>query len=161
MIRRHPHIYQKAKVADIKAHQRNWTRLKSEEKPERSLLGGIPHAMPALQLAQRYGEIASSVGFDWNRADEVLKKVDEELRELRKELRRPSVRRNSVEMELGDVLFTLASLARHLKVNAESSLKRSAAKFSSRFTELEKRKKAKGKTLADCSAKSSMPHGIK
>src|SRR5208283_2582430 len=66
MVRRHPHVFEKQgkkKSTDPKEHQKNWTRLKSKEKPERSLLGGIPHAMPALQLAQRYGEIASSVGF--------------------------------------------------------------------------------------------------
>lgn len=69
MIHRHPDIYQKTRVRDMKDHLRNWTRLKNQEKPKRGLLQGIPKALPSLQRAQRYGEIASSVGFDWKDAD--------------------------------------------------------------------------------------------
>src|SRR5688572_12086259 len=67
MVRRHPHIYGDVKYTSPKQHKKLWTELKAKEKPKRSRLDGIPRAMPALQLSQRYGEIASSVGFDWKK----------------------------------------------------------------------------------------------
>jgi MazG family protein len=152
MIRRHPHVFGDARAGDEKEHQRNWTRLKSKEKPKRFLLEGTPRAMPALQLAQRYGEIAASVGFDWKGAEEVLEKVEDELHELKVELRRRKLRREAVELELGDLLFTLSHLARHLRLNAETSLKASAAKFADRFTRLEKAFRKREQNLSDSSA---------
>jgi tetrapyrrole methylase family protein / MazG family protein len=153
MIFRHPHIYKQQKALDYKSHLKNWTRLKEMEKPKKKLLEGIPRAMPALQLAQRYGEIAGSVGFDWASEKEVMKKVKEELSELLEELNKPRRRKEALEMELGDLLFSLTQLARHLKLDAESALKASAAKFENRFTEMEKRKTRKGKKLTDFSLK--------
>jgi XTP/dITP diphosphohydrolase len=151
MIRRHPHIYAKEKAAlDEKTHLKNWTKLKEKEKPKSSLLEGIPKAMPALALAQRYGEIAASVGFDWHCEQDVLEKVDEEFQELLDELNAKNPKMERIEMELGDVLFTLTQFARHLKLDAEGALKRSTAKFESRFTALEKKKKKEGKRLSDC-----------
>lgn len=143
MERRHPHIFGDAKIKSAKAQTRSWSKLKAKEKPERSLLAGTPKAMPALQLAQRYGEIAASVNFDWGSAKEVMTKVDEELGELKVEMDRPRKRRDDLEMELGDFLFTITRLAAHLGLDAERALKKSASKFESRFgaLELEFRKK--------------------
>ncbi len=153
MIRRHPHIYDNTKFSDLKTHLKNWTNLKAKEKPKKFLLEGIPRALPGLQLSQRYGEIASSVGFDWENAAEVLDKVKEELGELTAEIRAKKPRRSRIEMELGDLLFTLANLARHLRVDADRSARRSAAKFADRFTRLEKNKRRQGKRLQDCPQK--------
>ena len=148
MINRHPHIYQKTKVLDYKSHMKNWTALKQKEKPKRLLLEGTPKAMPALQLAQRYGEIAGTVGFDWDDLGGVLEKLEEELKELRVELKKKS--KDGIEEELGDVLFTLASIARHTGIDAESALKVSTKKFHDRFTALEKMKRKEKKELGDC-----------
>ena len=154
MVRRHPHVYQNVKVRNEKEHQRNWSKLKEKEKPNRGLLDGIPKSMPALQLAQRYGEIAGSVGFDWDSAAPVFEKVKEEIAELEAELkarRKKQASPKRVAEELGDVLFTLANLARHLSIDSEGALKRAADKFSRRFRAIEIKKRGEGKRLADCS----------
>lgn len=151
MVRRHPHIYgDRRQAKNLKDHTRTWTQLKEKEKPKKLLLEGTPKALPGLQLSQRYGEIAGSVGFDWERADEVLAKVKEELGELEAELRRKKRDRRALELELGDLLFSLANLARHLGLDADAAARKSAAKFHDRFTRLEKAKRREGKRLADC-----------
>lgn len=148
MVRRHPHIYAKEKVLDYKSHMKNWTALKQKEKPKRKLLEGTPKGLPALQLAQRYGEIASSVGFDWDTVHPVFVKVKEELKELQSALTKKN--KANIEEELGDLLFTLTSLARHCQVDAEACLRKSATKFQVRIEQIEKDKKKGKKTLAEC-----------
>ncbi|MFM8316657.1 MAG: nucleoside triphosphate pyrophosphohydrolase [Deltaproteobacteria bacterium] len=148
MIRRHPHIYAKEKVLDYKSHMKNWTALKQKEKPKRKLLEGTPKGLPGLQLSQRYGEIASSVGFDWNNEKQVMKKVREELQELQKAIAQKS--KEDTEEELGDLLFTLTSLARHCHVDAEASIRKAAEKFRRRIETVEKIKKKQKKTLGEC-----------
>jgi len=149
MVRRHPHIYAKEKVLDYKEHQKNWTALKQKEKPNRTLLEGTPKGLPALQLSQRYGEIASSVGFDWKNEKQVMAKVREELTELKNAIADQST--EAIEEELGDLLFTLTSLARHCHVDAEASLRKAAQKFQLRIEAVEKNKKAEKKNLRECS----------
>lgn len=151
MIHRHPHVYKKTKVLTESEHLKNWNRLKQEEKPKRYLLEGIPVVLPALQLSQRYGEMASSVSFDWKTPDQVFEKVKEELGEFEAELERTNPDKEKMAMELGDLLFTLANLARHLDLDAEVSLRKSAQKFASRFTKMEERKRREGKKLDECS----------
>jgi len=151
MIRRHPHVFADQKTTDAKTHAKRWTELKSKEKPKRFLLAGIPRAMPALALSQRYGEIAASVGFDWSHPSQVMEKVMEEWGELKEALAKKKPNRNEVELELGDLLFTLANLARHLKLDAEAALRASAGKFHDRFTQVEKGKRDEGKHLGECS----------
>jgi MazG family protein len=151
MIRRHPHIFSDAKITTAEEQTKNWSKLKEKEKPNRSLLSGTPKAMPALQLAQRYGEIAASVNFDWKNAVHVLEKVEEELDEVKQEMSRKPRRKDDLEMELGDLLFTLTRLAGHLEVDAERALRRSSAKFYDRFSQMERRVKTKGKSLSDLS----------
>jgi len=106
--------------------------------------------MPSLQLAQRYGEITSSVGFDWNTPQQVLRKVKEELREFEQALKQKS--KSSIHSELGDVLFTIANLARHLSVDSETVLKNAAYKFATRFEKIEKLAKRQRRKLSDFSA---------
>ncbi len=151
MIHRHPDIYEKTQVRDMKEHLRNWTRMKEKEKPKRGLLDGIPRAMPSMQRAQRYGEIASSVGFDWKDAKQVLKKVREELGELEAETRRAKPNKERVAEEFGDLVFALANLARHLDLDSEAAARAGVSKFADRFSHVEKHLKASGKKLADCS----------
>ena len=150
MIHRHPHVFSKVEYRDLATHLKNWTRLKQKEKPKQSLLEGIPKAMPGLQIAQRYGEIASSVGFDWKVASKVVSKIKEELGELERELRRSRPRKESIEMELGDLLFTVADLARHLRCDAETAVKRSSSKFYERFNRMESMVKRDGGALEKC-----------
>jgi len=148
MVRRHPHIYAKEKFKSAKEQKQRWTELKALEKPKgRSHLDGTPKGLPALQLAQRYGEIAGSVGFDWEKASEVLKKVREETAELEREMKRAKRNKANLEMELGDLLFSVSQLARHLDLNAEIALKQASAKFKQRFTKVEK---IVGKPLGEC-----------
>lgn len=150
MIRRHPHVFGSAEVKDYKTHMKNWTRLKQKEKPKKKILEGIPKALPALQLAQRYGEITSSVGFDWEDVPGVMKKIKEELKELEQELKLKRSKKR-VEEELGDFLFAIVQMARHLGLDAERSLRGSAFKFSHRFDRLEIHLSKKGKTVSDLS----------
>jgi MazG family protein len=151
MIRRHPHIYANEKVLDYKSHMKNWTALKQKEKPKRSLLDGTPKGLPALQLAQRYGEIASSVGFDWENPKQVFKKIREELKELEAAMEKG--RSLEIEEEIGDLLFAITSLARHQQLDAEASLRKSASKFKMRLERIEKEMRKKNKALVECSAK--------
>jgi uncharacterized protein YabN with tetrapyrrole methylase and pyrophosphatase domain len=124
--------------------------LKQKEKPKKKILEGIPKALPALQLSQRYGEITSSVGFDWKKSSDVFKKVKEELGELQEEIKL-NKSKSRIEEELGDLLFSLAQLARHLGLDAERSLRDSNLKFSKRFEKLENKLQKKGMIISQCS----------
>lgn len=157
MVRRHPHVFgdgkgpngKKVKTAD--EQMKNWSKMKKKERPDRSLLAGTPRAMPALQLAQRYGEIAASVNFDWPNIERVLEKVDEELQELRVEIKRRKRKRADLEMELGDLLFVLTRLASHLDLDAERALRASCEKFQTRFEKLERHFRDARAPLAEAS----------
>ncbi len=153
MIRRHPHIFAEADIKTAEDQTKNWSKLKEKENPNRSLLAGIPKAMPGLSVAQRYGEIAASVNFDWPNAEKVMEKVDEELDELKVEMKRKKRIQKDMEMELGDLLFTITRLAAHLKIDSERALKRSCAKFEERFGRLETEFKKKKKAMGDSSLK--------
>lgn len=149
MIRRHPHVFGGEDIP--KNNSKKWSELKAKEKPNRTLLEGTPKSLPALVLAQRYGEIAASVGFDWEKASDVLAKVKEEIKELEVEIKKKN--RAKMEMELGDLFFALTSLARHLKIDSEASLKKSAKKFKGRIEKVESQFKKKKISLKDCSPK--------
>jgi len=150
MIRRHPHVFgnEKAK-SDPRGHDRRWSQLKAKEKPGRGLLEGIPRALPGLALGQRYGEIASSVGFDWSKPSQVLAKVREEIDELEVELGRRRRSRARIEAELGDLLFSLANLARHLGIDGDACARKGALKFGSRFEKMERIARGEGVKLDD------------
>lgn len=151
MIARHPHVYGQAEILDAESQLKNWTKLKEKERPDRSLLGGIPRALPGLQRCQRYGEIAASVGFDWKDAAAVMEKTREELGELTVELNRKKKSNSAIAEELGDLLFSLTQLARHLGLDSEAVARKSADKFASRFSYLEKKFKSQKRALSDCS----------
>jgi nucleoside triphosphate diphosphatase len=140
LIRRHPHVFADAVAADPDAVLRNWEQIKVEEKKSKpaasSLLDDIPRSMPATLEASKLGSRAAKVGFDWPSADGLFDKLAEETAELRAEIDRADT--DKIEAEFGDLLFTMMNLARHLKVDAESALRRSNAKFRTRFAAMER-----------------------
>lgn len=139
MVRRHPHLFGEA------TERPGWETLKLKE-GRTSLLEGIPAALPALLRAQRIGERAAEVGFDWPDAKGVRSKLDEELTELDAAVaaRDPQ----AIADELGDVLFTLAQLARHHGLRAEDVLRAGTSKFERRFRSVERIAASEGRALA-------------
>ncbi len=155
LIRRHPHVFGDATATDADAVLRNWEQIKLEEKKATaahgaarvaSLLDEVPRSMPPLLEAGKLGSKAAKVGFDWPNADgsaaELFAKLDEEIVELKAEVAAGS--RELMEAELGDVLFTVVNLARHLKVDPDAALRGANAKFRQRFAGMEAAAGGKG-----------------
>lgn len=140
LIRRHPHIFADTIATDSSAVLRNWEQIKLEEKksrpPATSMLDDIPRSMPATLEATKLGSKAAKVGFDWPDVSGLFAKLSEETLELRTEIDRADY--DKIEAEFGDLLFTAMNLARHLKIDAESALRRSNAKFRKRFAAMER-----------------------
>jgi ATP diphosphatase len=141
LIRRHPHIFAEVQATNADAVMRNWEQIKLEEKKARpmqlaSLMDDVPRSMPASIEAAKLGSKAAKAGFDWPDAVGLFAKMDEELAELRVEVEAGD--RTKTEAELGDLLFTAMNLARHLKIDAESALRGSNAKFRRRFAAMER-----------------------
>lgn len=134
LIRRHPHIYGNLKAYDADEVSSNWEIIKLNE-GKKSVLDGVPKALPALVKAYRVQEKASSVGFDWDDIDGVLNKVEEELEELRIELTEKKI--DNIESEFGDLLFSLINYARFLEINPENALEKTNRKFIKRFKYIE------------------------
>jgi len=152
LVRRHPHVFADGDAKTPGQVKERWDQIKREENREKGkaqagLLDGVPRAQPALLEAQQLTSRAASVGFDWENADQVLAKLEEELKELGEARRRDL--REEVEQELGDLLFVLVNLARLLKVDAEQALRGTNAKFRGRFGYLERKLMDQGKPLAD------------
>jgi tetrapyrrole methylase family protein/MazG family protein/ATP diphosphatase len=141
LVARHPHIFGTVSVANADDVVKNWEKLKAEEKARRGVAGGIlsgvPRSMSALTRAQRIGEKVARVGFDWPDVAGSRAKVDEELRELDRAVAAGDAK--DMEEELGDVLFALVNLARHVGVDAEAALRRTSEKFVARFAHVEAR----------------------
>ena len=148
LIHRHPHVFGDVEVADSKEVLANWETLKADEKGGQSILAGIPRHLPALQKAQRLQGRAARVGFDWDDIRDVLAKVDEELAETREAMRNNDP--DHVAEELGDLLFAVVNLARFQQVNAEEALRKTCDKFIRRFSGVEARIAAAGRTLQEC-----------
>jgi ATP diphosphatase len=140
IVSRHPHVFGELRVAGAEQVLQNWAKLKAEEKRrkhgrEGSVLDGVPSGAPALQRAERLTEKASRIGFDWPDLEGVRRKLDEELRELDEAI--VSSRRDALEHELGDVLFSLANLARFIQTPPEDALRQANARFTRRFQAVE------------------------
>lgn len=145
MIRRHPHVF-----GDHALDPDLWERNKQAErdaKAEYGILAGIAPALPALIRAEKLGKRAARVGFDWETPEQVLEKIDEELNEVRAEL--PGGDKARLEDEIGDVLFTVASLARKLGLDPEACLRHGNAKFTRRMETMEAVLAETGSTLAE------------
>ena len=132
LINRHPHIF--SNNSDDSYKKGSWEATKKKEKNRDSVLDGVPKSLPALLLSRRIQEKAAGVGFDWNNNNQVLDKVDEEVSELKESI----IKNKGIDEELGDVLFSLVNLSRHLDIDPELSLKRSTEKFMKRFKAIEK-----------------------
>ena len=156
MIRRHPHVFGDDSVDSAEAQTANWEAQKAAERQRKadesgeslSALDGVPLALPALVRADKLGKRAARVGFDWNDAQHVFDKVKEEVLELETELQANSDNGRIAE-ELGDLLFTLANLARHLKIDPEDALRRTNAKVHDRFRRMERSLAADGVDVRD------------
>jgi len=139
MIRRHPHVFGDAKVKDANEVLANWGKLKEAEHKEKGIarraLEGVPVALPALLRAQRLGEKAAAVGFDWPDIAGVREKVDEELREIDEAVAHGD--KAHIEHEIGDLLLAVSRLAAKLGVAPEDALRSALRRFQSRFESME------------------------
>jgi len=163
LVRRHPHVFGDVVADDPATVLKNWEQIKQQEhkkETRHSALDGVPAALPALIKAQRTQEKAARVGFDWQDANGPLEKIDEELAELRAAIAAqraeaaaasnpdaPGPAYDHMKEELGDLLFSVTNLARHLKADSESALAGTTAKFARRFRAVEAGAKAAGREL--------------
>jgi MazG family protein len=145
LIRRHPHVFGDTKVEGSKEVKENWEKIKLSE-GRNSVVEGVPREMPALLRALRVQDKASKVGFDWEKKEDVWKKVQEELAELQHEATGNNHER--IEEELGDLLFAIVNYARFLHTNPEYALRRTVDKFIERFQYIESKLKEEGKDIA-------------
>ncbi|HRO46954.1 nucleoside triphosphate pyrophosphohydrolase [Agriterribacter sp.] len=148
LIFRHPHIYGDVKVESEEDVKRNWENLKLKE-GKKSVLGGVPAALPATVKAMRLQEKAKQVGFEWDNRGQVWEKVEEEMKELQEAIAENNT--ENIEEEYGDLVFSLINYARFLHIDAENALERTNKKFIARFTRMEKEAITKGKNLAELS----------
>ncbi len=147
LVRRHPHVFGDVEAKNAEQVLVNWEKLKNEERKaeNKSVLAGVPQSLPALLKASRLTEKAARVGFDWRRAGEVFAKIEEEVEELRAAVAEKDGQR--IHDEIGDLLFTIANIARKLEVNAEEALQSSNRKFARRFEAMERAVRASGRNL--------------
>jgi MazG family protein len=152
LVRRHPHVFGDQKVADAAGVVAQWHQLKKAEKPEReSALDGVPRALPALMRAEALQKKARHVGFDWPDVRGALDKVREEVAEVTAEIESGLAPAPETAEEIGDLLFSIVNLTRHLKLDAEELLTGANDKFVRRFRAVEERMAATGKAMGDCS----------
>lgn len=151
LVRRHPHVFGKTKADNSAAVLQQWEAIKKSEKSAESIvpLADLPKHLPALLKADKVQRKVARVGFDWKHVNDVVAKVEEELRELKGAL--ASKNRKQFEEELGDLLFAAVNLARFENLQAEELLNRTITKFVNRFQEIEKAAHASGRRLEDCS----------
>jgi MazG family protein len=152
LIRRHPHVFGETAGIDTPGQVvEQWEQIKAREQQTRgdrtALLAGIPKAMPALARANEIGTRVAAVGFDWARTEDVIAKIDEEVAELRDAAAHES--RERAEEEMGDLLFSIANLARKLGIEPESALRKANDKFTTRFTALEEVFETRGQSIHD------------
>lgn len=160
MVRRHPHVFGTARADDTAEVLRNWEAIKAEEKraagkgsdsKEASLLDGVSPKVPALMEAHQLTTKAARVRFDWEHVDQVFDKLHEEINELRAAIKERNASDEAeqirVREEVGDVLFAVANIARHLKLEPEAALKLTNSKFRRRFRFIEQQLSVQGKSL--------------
>lgn len=155
LIRRHPHVFGEVQVADSDEVKKNWEEIKLSEGRE-SVLDGVPKHLPALQRANRLQEKAAKVGFDWEKKEDVWKKVIEEIEEMheiekiRSHNSNPSDQEElnlKLEKEIGDVFFAMVNYSRFLNINPEDALRRTNEKFINRFNYVQMKVKETGKSI--------------
>jgi ATP diphosphatase len=157
MVDRHPHVFGDLKIADADAQTVSWEAQKAAERAKKDVAGavgaldGVARALPALLRAEKIQKRAARVGFDWKTLGPVLDKIEEELRELRAEIAAGDPDPARMTDELGDVLFAVANLARHCKVDPEAALRSTNDKFERRFRYVEAELAKGGRKPAEAS----------
>lgn len=151
MVRRHPHVFSTTAVADSGEVLDNWAKIKDQEKAAKKQRHKqnqfeIPVSLPALSRAHKIGDKTKQTKFDWSTSAEVLMKVEEEFRELREALNASDL--TAIEHELGDVLFSLAQLGRHLKIESEQALRTANQRFEQRYFTMQENVRNQGKDWA-------------
>jgi MazG family protein len=144
LVRRHPHVFGNIEVNGADEVKKNWESIKLTEGRE-SVLEGVPKMLPALQRAHRLQEKAAKVGFDWDKKEDVWKKVIEEIEEMHASEKHGS--RDAFEEEIGDVFFAMVNYARFLGVNPENALRRTNEKFIKRFNYVEEKINGNGRKI--------------
>ena len=162
LVRRHPHVFPDgtlesrltpSKQSAEPAVKQQWEALKQEEratKGHQSVMDDIPIGLPALTRSQKLQKRAANLGFDWDSSEQVLPKIDEELKELRSAMSSGDI--EQIEDELGDLIFTCVNLSRKLKMDSEQVLRKSQLKFENRFRKLEQHIDNKGLLFSDLSS---------
>lgn len=155
LVRRHPHVFADGAIegivdgsTSVEEVNASWEAIKQQERSDRALHGileDVPVALPALPRAQKLQKRAAGVGFDWPDTEPVLAKLEEEIAELRGAL--ADADPASIADEMGDILFTCANLARHLKLDAEANLRQASSKFEQRFRRMEQLAQQRGEAL--------------
>ncbi|MFH0262431.1 nucleoside triphosphate pyrophosphohydrolase [Vibrio barjaei] len=156
LTRRHPHVFSDVEFADEAAINANWEAEKKKEKAEvgkneESILDSIPQSLPALSKANKIQKRCAKYGFDWDALGPVVEKVQEEVEEVVQEAIQIDVDEDKLEEEVGDLLFAVVNLSRHLKKDPEVALRKANNKFSRRFKGVEARAGKDGKSLTDFS----------
>jgi tetrapyrrole methylase family protein/MazG family protein len=147
LVRRHPHVFGDVEVSGASDVLSNWEQIKQEERSRASLMDDVPTGMPPIARALKVQKRAAGASFDWDAAEPVFEVLDEEIRELREALGD----REAVTDEIGDVLFTVINLSRHLDVDADTALRRSVDRFMERFRVVEAAFATQGRSIADAS----------
>lgn len=147
LIRRHPHIFSTTHVDNAEDVKVNWEKIKLKE-GNRSVLGGVPQSLPAMVKAYRIQDKAHGVGFDWDDANQVWDKVEEEMAEFKAEMNNDTEKR---EEEFGDLMFALINYARHSGIHPEDALEKTNKKFIRRFKYIEDTARAQGRSIAELS----------
>ncbi|GAB5379146.1 MAG: nucleoside triphosphate pyrophosphohydrolase [Aliiglaciecola sp.] len=154
LIRRHPHVFANQAVDDLEL---SWEAIKRQEREEKgglvdgSILANVPKGLPPITRAHKLQTKCAKVGFDWPDVAPVLAKVEEELDEVKAELKTNPLDQNRIEEEIGDLLFAIVNLSRHAKVDAYSALRKANAKFEKRFRAVENDFSEKNVSLQDAS----------
>jgi XTP/dITP diphosphohydrolase len=150
LIYRHPHVFGDVRVSGASEVEENWEQLKiKEDKGYKPVLSGVPSSLPAIVKANRIQEKVRGVGFDWEKREQIWDKVLEEISELKAEIKNHNT--ESIESELGDVLFSIINASRLYDIDPEAALEKTNRKFIKRFNYLEKKTLTKGISLKDMS----------
>lgn len=150
LVRRHPHVFGNAELNTPHEVKTNWEKMKLDE-GRASVVDGVPKELPALLRAARIQEKVSKVGFDWEKKEDVWKKIVEEIEELHRAEHRNN--KEEIEEELGDLLFSLVNYSRFLQVNPELALRSAIVKFVGRFKKVEESLQQEGKSISEATLK--------
>ena len=150
IIRRHPHVFGDVDANDTETVLQNWEAIKRSEagyEDRKSVLDGVPDALPSLLRAQKIQNRAARVGFDWDTVADVLPKLEEEIEEVKTSIQKGDTA--EIEMEVGDLLFSVVNLCRFLDLQAEEALRQAVRKFTNRFQKMEETLEGRGKAFKD------------